>query len=86
MALIDADSGQEWLIGDEIDIDDIVWFGSVKSVGELAAEAGVEHHAPMAHLAELVNEALKKGRKSTSCRLIALIRKSNYGFAEHSSI
>ena len=32
-------------------------------MGELAAEAGVEHHAPMAHLAELVNEALKKGRK-----------------------
>ena len=63
VGVIDADSGQEWLIGDEIDIDDIVWFGSVKSVGELAAEAGVEHHAPMAHLAELVNEALKKGRK-----------------------
>ena len=32
-------------------------------MGELAAEAGVEHHASMAHLAELVNEALKKGRK-----------------------
>lgn len=63
VGVIDADSGQEWLIGDEIDIDDIVWFGSVKSVDELAAEAGVEHHAPMAHLAELVNEALKKGRK-----------------------
>lgn len=63
VGVIDADSGQEWLIGDEIDIDDIVWFGSVKSVGELATEAGVEHHAPMAHLAELVNEALKKGRK-----------------------
>ena len=63
VGVIDADSGQEWLIGDEIDIDDIVWFGSVKSVGELAAKAGVEHHAPMAHLAELVNEAQKKGRK-----------------------
>lgn len=63
VGVIDADSGKEWLIGDEIDIDDIVWFGSVKNVGELAAEAGVEHHAPMAHLAELVNEAQKKGRK-----------------------
>ncbi len=63
VGVIDADSGKEWLIGDEIDIDDIVWFGSVKSVGELAAEAGVEYHAPMAHLAELVNEAQKKGRK-----------------------
>lgn len=63
VGVIDADSGQEWLIGDEIDIDDIVWFGSVKSVGELAAEAGVEHHAPMAHLADLVSEAQKKGRK-----------------------
>ena len=61
--VIDADNGQEWLLGDEIDIDDIIWYGSVDSVADMAAECGVQAHAPMAKLAELVAEALKAGRK-----------------------
>ena len=63
VGVIDADSGREILIGNEIDIDDIVWYGSVTSVVEMAAEAGVAEAAPMSKLAELVNEAKAQGRK-----------------------
>ena len=35
--VIDVDNNAEYLIGDEIDIDDIVWYGSVDSVADMAA-------------------------------------------------
>ena len=63
VGVIDADSGKETLVGDEIDIDDIVWYGSVTSVVDMAAECGVGATAPMSRLAEMVGEAQKQGRK-----------------------
>ena len=63
VGVIDADSGKEVLIGDEIDIDDIVWYGSVHSVAAMAEETGVGVSAPMKELAVLVDDAVKKGRR-----------------------
>ena len=63
VGVIDADSGAETLLGDEIDIDDIVWYGEVTSVVQMAEECGVAHTAPMAALTEMVGQALKAGRK-----------------------
>ena len=63
VGVIDADSGAETLLGDEIDIDDIVWFGEVTSVVQMAEECGVAHTAPMAALTEMVVQAQKAGRK-----------------------
>ena len=63
MGVIDADSGVETLLGDEIDIDDIVWYGEVTSVVQMAEECGVAHTAPMAALTEMVAQAQKAGRK-----------------------
>lgn len=63
VGVIDADSGAETLLGDEIDIDDIVWFGEVTSVVQMAEECGVAHTAPMAALTEMVAQAQKAGRK-----------------------
>ena len=63
VGVIDADSGAETLLGDEIDIDDIVWYGEVTSVVQMAEECGVAHTAPMAALADMVAEAQKAGRK-----------------------
>lgn len=60
--VIDADTGREILVGDEIDIDDIVWYGSVTSVKEMAEETGVAEVMPMAALATLVAEAAGQGR------------------------
>lgn len=63
VGVIDADSGAETLLGDEIDIDDIVWYGEVTSVVQMAEECGVAHTAPMAALTEMVVQAQKAGRK-----------------------
>lgn len=63
VGVIDADSGEELLVGDEIDIDDIVWYGSVKSVADMAAESGVPRSVPMSELSRLVADAQKAGRK-----------------------
>lgn len=63
VGVIDADSGKETLFGDEIDIDDIVWYGSVQSVAEMAEECGASAHAPMSALKGLVDEAVKGGRR-----------------------
>ena len=63
VGVIDADSGKEYLIGDEIDIDDIVWYGSVHSVKAMAEESGVGVSAPMSQLEVLVHEAVKAGRQ-----------------------
>ena len=57
VGIIDVDNDEEWLIGDDIDIEDIVWMGFVPSVSELAAEVGVAKTAPMKQL-----ESLVKGR------------------------
>lgn len=60
--VIDVDNNAEYLIGDEIDIDDIVWYGSVDGVADMAARVGVAQTAPMSRLQELVDAARKSGR------------------------
>lgn len=63
VGVIDVDQHTETLVGNEIDIDDIVWFGSVKSVSAMAAECGVGATAPMSSLSDMVQKALKAGRQ-----------------------
>ena len=63
VGVIDADSGEEFLIGDEIDIDDIVWYGSVTTVVGMAEECGVSHVLPMQSLQDVVSKAVRQGRK-----------------------
>ena len=63
VGVIDADEGKEYLIGNDIDIEDIVWFGQVDSVADMAAEVGVANSAPMSQLKMLVDKAKSQGRK-----------------------
>ncbi|MBQ9571667.1 MAG: aminopeptidase P N-terminal domain-containing protein [Prevotella sp.] len=63
VGVIDCDNNKECLIGDDIDIDDIVWFGSVDSVADLAEQVGVAHSAPMKTLQEICDAAKKSNRK-----------------------
>ena len=55
VGVIDIDNDKEWLIGDDIDIEDIVWYGSVDSVADMAAQVGVTNTAPMSHLPSTIN-------------------------------
>ena len=63
VGVIDIDNNRETLVGDDIDVVDIVWYGSVDSVSDLAAQVGVENTLPMKGLTGIVMDALKSKRK-----------------------
>ena len=50
VGIIDIDNDTEMLLGDDIDVEDIVWMGYTPSVADLAAEVGITKTAPMAEL------------------------------------
>lgn len=62
VGVIDVDNDTETLIGNDIDIEDIVWFGSVDSVHDMAESVGVSNSAPMKALKTICNEAIKLKR------------------------
>ncbi len=62
-AVIDIESGEEIIFGDDVDIDDIIWMGPQPLLSDQAAEVGVSKSAPYAGLADYLQDAQKKGRK-----------------------
>ena len=62
VGVIDVDNDKELLIGNDIDIDDIVWYGSVDSVHDMAEHAGVKESAPMKQLQVICDNAMKEKR------------------------
>jgi len=62
VGVIDANDGSEWFIGDDIDIEDIIWTGFVPSVHDLAEESGVAASAPMIELRRLIDAYRAKGQ------------------------
>ena len=50
VGIIDIDNDTEMLLGDDIDVEDIVWMGYTPSVADLAAEVGITKTAPMTEL------------------------------------
>lgn len=63
VGVIDIDNDKEALLGDDIDIEDIVWFGSVDSVADLASQVGVSISGPMSQLQAIINKAQAHGQK-----------------------
>lgn len=63
VGVIDVESGEETLVGNDIDIDDIVWYGSVDAVSDMAAQVGVAHSAPMATLNTICTTAMRQHRR-----------------------
>jgi Xaa-Pro aminopeptidase len=59
IGVIDVDNDREYLIGDDIDIDDIVWYGSVDNVADLAAQVGIANSAPLKELRTLTAAAMR---------------------------
>ena len=60
--LIDCDSGRSTLLADEPHPDDIVWTGPVPERGDWAARAGIEAHARLADLPDLLASFERAGR------------------------
>ena len=62
VGIIDVDNGDEILVGDDIDIEDIVWYGSVDSVSDMAKQAGVAKSCAMNELSALFSKAQRQGQ------------------------
>ena len=63
VGIIDIDNDMETLIGDDISVEDIVWYGSVDSVHDMAQQVGIANTAPMKTLKTICNDALRQKRK-----------------------
>ena len=61
--VLDIDSGKEYIFGNDVDMDDIIWIGPQPSVKDMAARVGVQNTAPFAKLADCLKEAIAQGRR-----------------------
>lgn len=62
-AIIDLESGEEIIFGNDVDIDDIIWMGPQPLINEKAQKVGVTKTYPLASLDEFVGKAASQGRK-----------------------
>ncbi len=61
-AVIDVESGEEIIYGDDYTIDHIVWMGNQPTIQDRANNCGVKRSAPSAQLKKDLDEAIAKGR------------------------
>ncbi len=62
-AVIDADSGDEVLFGNDVSIDNIIWMGPQPAMTEKAALVGVKKVLPYASLEEYIAKIKSNGRR-----------------------
>jgi len=60
--MIDFNSGEECIFGNDVDVDDIIWMGPQPLMTDLAASAGVKHSLPLSKLTDYIEKALSGGR------------------------
>ncbi|HBL74807.1 MAG: Xaa-Pro aminopeptidase [Bacteroidetes bacterium GWF2_42_66] len=60
--VIDADSGEEIIFGNDVDMEDIIWMGPQVSLQEKATAVGIDKTAPFNQLFTIVKDAMAKGR------------------------
>ena len=62
-AIIDTDTGEEVIFGDELSMDDIIWTGTLPSVKEMASLVGVTQTSPYLQVVHYIHKAITSGRK-----------------------
>ena len=63
VGVIDCESGEEYLFGEDVSIDDIIWTGPVASIEERAQEVGVTKSGSLKDLAKMIDEAIDTRRR-----------------------
>ena len=61
--LIDADTGEEALYGDDFTVEDIIWTGPQPTLRELGAKVGIAATHPLSELEKRLRKAISLGRK-----------------------
>ncbi len=63
VGLLDVDSGEEYLYGDDLTMDDIIWTGPQPSIADLGGSVGISKTAPLSDLLARVDDAVRRGRR-----------------------
>ncbi len=61
--VFDIDENKDYIFGNDVDMDDIIWMGPQPLMKNRAAEVGVENTLPMNKLVGFLNDAIKAGKK-----------------------
>lgn len=61
--IIDLDNGVDYIFGDDVEMEDIIWMGPQVSLKEKAEKAGIKNTFPYKELFEFILNAIKKGRR-----------------------
>ena len=61
--LLDVESGQVILFGNDVDLEDIIWMGPQESVASTALKVGITQTQPLGKLPDFISEAIQKGRR-----------------------
>ncbi|MBI9033650.1 MAG: aminopeptidase P family protein [Bacteroidales bacterium] len=60
---IDIDNDKDYIFGNDVDMDDIIWMGPQPTIKELGEKVAIEHTSPLAELDKLIKSAIQAGRK-----------------------
>lgn len=63
VGLIDADTGEEALYGDDFTVEDIIWTGPQPTLREMGAQVGIADTFPLAQLEGRLRRAIALGRR-----------------------
>ncbi len=63
VGLIDIDEDKDFLLGNDADIDDIIWMGPRPSIRALGEKAGIDKCHSLAEIERILKQAITKGRK-----------------------
>jgi Xaa-Pro aminopeptidase len=61
--VLDCDTGEDWIFGNDLTVEDFVWMGPQPTIAEQADQVGVENTASISALVKLLGKALDAGRK-----------------------
>jgi Xaa-Pro aminopeptidase len=67
VGVLDLDSGEDWLFGDDFNMDAIIWMGDMPKVSELAESIGISKTAPISELEKMIQKAVNEGRRIHFC-------------------
>jgi Xaa-Pro aminopeptidase len=60
--IIDVDNDKEYIFGDDVSLDDIIWMGPQPTMKELSHEVGVKNSMPFNEVAGFLRKAKEKGQ------------------------
>jgi Xaa-Pro aminopeptidase len=61
--IVDVDQNADYLFGNDIDMEDIIWMGMLPSIRERASTAGIDKSFPLGDLAGFIQNAIQKNRQ-----------------------